>query len=38
MAVKELLGHSALSTTQRYLAHLQRAELRRAVPALPVAG
>jgi integrase len=38
MAVKELLGHAALSTTQRYLAHLQLAELRRAVPALPVAG
>jgi site-specific recombinase XerD len=36
MAVKELLGHSALSTTQRYLAHLQLAELRRAIPPLPL--
>jgi site-specific recombinase XerD len=36
MAVKELLGHSALSTTQRYLAHLQLDELRRAIPPLPL--
>jgi len=36
-AVGALLGHSSIATTQRYVAHLQTAELRAAVPPLPVA-
>ncbi len=33
--VSKLLGHTALSTTQRYVDHLETRELREAVPLLP---
>ncbi len=35
VAVQRLLGHSSLTTTQRYVQHLQTSELRGAVPLLP---
>src|SRR5205085_1811059 len=35
MAVAKLLGHAQLSTTQRYVDHLDLSELRQAVPPLP---
>ena len=38
VAVAKLLGHSSISTTQRYVDHLAVSELRSAVPALPLAG
>ena len=36
VAVSTLLGHASVATTSRYLDHLQLAELRAVVPALPV--
>ena len=36
VAVSKLLGHASVSTTQRYVDHLALAELRAAVPPLPV--
>jgi integrase/recombinase XerD len=36
IAVQKLLGHASVATTQRYLDHLGLAELRAAVPTLPV--
>ena len=36
IAVQKLLGHASVATTQRYLDHLGLAELRQAVPDLPV--
>jgi site-specific recombinase XerD len=36
VAVSKLLGHASVSTTQRYVDHLQLAELRAVVPPLPV--
>jgi site-specific recombinase XerD len=36
VAVSKLLGHASITTTQRYVDHLAVAELRNAVPALPV--
>lgn len=33
--VSKLLGHAALSTTQRYVDHLETRKLREAVPFLP---
>jgi len=33
--VSKLLGHAALSTTQRYVDHLETRELKEAVPLLP---
>jgi site-specific recombinase XerD len=40
VAVSKLLGHSSLTTTQRYVDHLATAELRSSIPTLPgtVAG
>jgi integrase/recombinase XerC len=35
VAVSKLLGHSQLSTTQRYVDHLETSELRLTVPHLP---
>ncbi len=35
VAVGKLLGHASIQTTQRYLDHLETAELRRSVPPLP---
>jgi len=34
-SVRKLLGHRSLSTTQRYVDHLELGELRAAVPPLP---
>ena len=36
VAVSRLLGHASLITTQRYVDHLENAELRSAVPPLPL--
>lgn len=36
VAVARLLGHANIATTQRYVDHLATAELRAAVPALPL--
>lgn len=36
IAVQKLLGHASVATTQRYLDHLGLAELRAAVPTLPL--
>jgi len=33
--LRKLLGHSAITTTQRYLDHLANAELRGIVPPPP---
>lgn len=38
IAVSKLLGHASVTTTQRYLDHLELGELRAAVPHLPIAG
>lgn len=35
ITVQKLLGHASVATTQRYLDHLETAELRDAVPDLP---
>jgi integrase len=35
MAISKLLGHRQLSTTQRYLDHLELPDLLASVPALP---
>jgi integrase/recombinase XerD len=35
VAVSKLLGHSSLTTTQRYVDHLATAELRSSIPTLP---
>jgi hypothetical protein len=32
----EILGHALLNTTQRYVNHLEQAELRAAMPPLPM--
>lgn len=32
--MSKLLGHASLTTTQRYVDHLARAELRASIPAL----
>lgn len=37
MAISKLLGHKQLSTTQRYLDHLEMPDLLASVPALPSA-
>ena len=34
-AVRRLLGHASIATTQRYVDHLELGELRAAVPPLP---
>jgi site-specific recombinase XerD len=36
--VAKLLGHRHIATTQRYVAHLELADLRASVPPLPLAG
>lgn len=36
VAVAKLLGHASVATTQRYLDHLETAELRTAIPHLPL--
>jgi site-specific recombinase XerD len=36
VSVQKLLGHASLATTQRYVDHLETAELRAAVPDLPL--
>lgn len=36
VAVSKLLGHASITTTQRYLDHLELGELRAAVPHLPM--
>jgi site-specific recombinase XerD len=38
VAVSKLLGHANVTTTTRYVDHLQLAELRQAVPPLPLQG
>jgi|GEM_PF-842538 len=38
VAVQKLLGHSTIATTQRYVAHLDELDLRKACPASLVGG
>jgi site-specific recombinase XerD len=38
VAVARVLGHSSITTTQRYLDHLELPELRAAIPKLPTGG
>ncbi|BDU72322.1 tyrosine-type recombinase/integrase [Mesoterricola silvestris] len=38
VAVKDLLGHATIATTQRYVAHLDQLDLRKAIPAYLVGG
>jgi site-specific recombinase XerD len=38
VALSKVLGHSQITTTQRYTDHLETAELRAAMPLLPTAG
>jgi integrase/recombinase XerD len=35
VALSKLLGHASIATTQRYVDHLQVAELRAVLPSLP---
>jgi len=35
VAVQKILGHASITTTARYADHLEMAELRAAIPALP---
>lgn len=37
-AIQKLLGHSTIATTQRYVAHLDDLDLRKATPACLVGG
>lgn len=38
MAVSKLLGHATITTTQRYVSHLDQLELRNAIPAFLSGG
>lgn len=38
MAVSKLLGHATITTTQRYLQHLDQLDLRKAIPAFLAGG
>lgn len=38
MAVSKLLGHATITTTQRYVAHLDQLDLRKAIPAFLAGG
>ena len=38
VAIQKLLGHATISTTQRYVAHLDDLDLRKATPASLVGG
>lgn len=38
VAVSKLLGHSTINTTQRYVAHLDQLDLRKAIPAYLAGG
>lgn len=38
MAVSKLLGHATISTTQRYVSHLDQLDLRNAIPAFLSGG
>lgn len=38
VAVQKLLGHSTISTTQRYVSHLDQLDLRKAIPAFLAGG
>jgi integrase/recombinase XerD len=38
VAVQKLLGHATIATTQRYVAHLDQLDLRKAIPASVVGG
>jgi site-specific recombinase XerD len=36
VALAEILGHANVSTTQRYLKHLELDDLRATIPPLPM--
>jgi len=38
MAVSKLLGHATITTTQRYVQHLDQLDLRKAIPAFLAGG
>lgn len=38
VAVSKLLGHATIATTQRYVAHLDQLDLRKAIPAFLAGG